>query len=464
LKKKLIIGCGIGLVVIIAVVLVLVLGGKKKADDKKDDNKVASTVTLDINPSLEMDLNSKKDVLDVRALNGDANLILEADLKGKSWDDALKGIAEKVIEHGFAQEDQVVMIINVTGEAKGEELSNGIRHVFGEKNLDPDVIVIEDISEEDKELAKQYNITPAKAAYINKVVEENTNVKFEQLVEKPVKELKETKETGKYCDEGWNLEGDFCVREKERVAAVKSSVCPKDSEEVKGVCYKRAETEQEPYCKNGLTLKDGKCVGTEKVNAEAQCMVSQSEYNSKSGKCEASTYISAGTKACERSEDKMINGRCASPHMGAHFDDPEGTIDPANECCCGDTWYPDSSAPGRGWCYNENGDRDAITKCPSGSTYKESGTTGNGCYAVVQTDPEYKCSKGTLDGNKCTVEVSKNPEYKASCKSGLTLHENRVCIDKNSTVEKEEGYSCNQKDSKLVGDQCVLMEIVDAKQ
>ena len=454
-KKKLIIGGIVCLVVVLAVVLILVLGGKKKEDDKKDDNKVASTVTLDINPSLEMDLNSKKEVLDVRALNGDANAILEADLKGKSWDDALKGIADKIVEHGFADADQVVMIINVTGEAKGEELSNGIRHVFGEKNLDPDVIVIEDISEEDKELAKQYNITPAKAAYINTVTKENTNVTFEQLVEKPVKELKETKETGKYCDEGYNLEGDFCVREKERVAAIKSSVCPKDTEEVKGICYKRAETEKEPYCKNGLTLKDGKCVGTEEVNAEAKC--SEGTYNSKTGKCESSELKGEGTKTCNEEHDKLLsNGKCAAAHPGAHtYGDNDEPFDEATECCCGDTF--DKS---NGWCYSlPNGNYDAKVTCPSGQTAKD-----GKCYEVKTSEPTYSCSKGNLNGNKCTVEVSKNPEYKASCKNGLTLHENRVCIDKNSTVEKEEGYSCKQKDSKLEGDQCVVMEIVDAKQ
>ena len=212
--------------------------------------------------------------------------------------------------------------------------------------------------------------------------------------------------------------------------------------------------------KNGLTLKDGKCVGTEKVNAEAQCKVSQSEYNSKSGKCEASTYISVGTKSCNEEHDKLLsNGKCAAAHPGAHtYGDNDAPFDEATECCCGDTF--DKS---NGWCYSlPNGNYDAKVTCPSGSTYKESGTNGNGCYSVVQTDPEYKCSKGTLDGNKCTVDVSKNPEYKASCKSGLTLYQDRVCYNKNETVEKEGGYVCKDKDSKLDGDQCIIMEIKEA--
>ena len=454
MKKKLIIGGVIGLVVILAIVLVLVLGHKK--DEKEDNDSVVSTVTLDINPSIELGLNKKNEILEVKALNDDAKDFIDG-LKGKSWDDALNVITDKVIEKGYVSEDgRVVILLNAVGEAKGAELENGLRHVMGEKNVDPDVIIVEDITDGDKDLAKELGISPAKAAYINSITKENDKVSVEDLAKRSVSELKETKESGRFCDEGWTLEGEFCTREKTRKPATKEGVCPKDSVEVKGVCYKTADANKEEFCTNGLTLKNGKCVGTETVAATAKC--STGEFNSKTGKCEKYEYASEGSKKCPSSEQKLLdNGRCASPHMGAHFDDPEGTIDPATECCCGDTWYPDNSLPSRGWCYSPAGNADPITTCPSGQTAKD-----GKCYKVTTSDPTYSCSSGKLDGTKCIVDVSKNPNSKKVCDSGLTLFEDRVCYNKNETVEKEGGYACKDKDSKLDGDQCIIMEIKEA--
>ena len=456
-NKKVLIGCGICLLVIVLVaVLVLVLGNGK--DKKEDIDKVVSTVLLEINPSIEVGLNKKQEVVEVKALNDDAKDIIAGNFKGKSWEDALKGITEKLIEHGYVEEDNVVILMNVTGEAKGEELENGIRHVLGEKNINSDVIVIDNISEEDKELAKQYNISPVKASFINTVVKENEKVSFESLIERPVRELKETKETGRFCDEGWALEGEFCVREKSRVPAVESSVCPEDSEEVNGKCYKKGKTDQEAYCKDEkLRLENNKCVGVEKVDAKATC--SSGKFNSKTGKCELATYVSEGTKSCNEEIDLLLdNGKCASAHPGAHsYGDNDAPFDEATECCCGDTFR-------NGWCYSlPNGNYDAKVSCPSGSTAM-TGDKGLGCYKVESSEPNYTCDKGTVEGTKCNVEVSKNPDHKASCREGLTLHEDRVCLDMNTPVEKKTGYACKDKNAKLVDDQCVIYESIEANQ
>ena len=51
------------------------------------------------------------------------------------------------------------------------------------------------------------------------------------------KKLKETKETGKYCEEGYTLEGDWRLKEKERVSATSGEVCPSGYLEYNGKCY-----------------------------------------------------------------------------------------------------------------------------------------------------------------------------------------------------------------------------------
>lgn len=53
---------------------------------------------------------------------------------------------------------------------------------------------------EDEKLAKEYNVSPAKIAYIKTIVKENEGINVEDLANKSVSEINETKITGKYCE------------------------------------------------------------------------------------------------------------------------------------------------------------------------------------------------------------------------------------------------------------------------
>ena len=59
----------------------------------------------------------------------------------------------------------------------------------------------------------------------------------EDLSSKSVKELKTINETGKYCDKGYTLEGDWCYKESSRIPAQEGNVCPRDSYSKDGKCY-----------------------------------------------------------------------------------------------------------------------------------------------------------------------------------------------------------------------------------
>ena len=143
---------------------------------------------------------------------------------------------------------------------------------------------------------------------------------------------------------------------------------------IEGKCYLQVATKEEPYCKDGFTLKDGKCLGTERVNASGSC--STGTYNSKNQKCEVLTYVSEGTKKCREADDLLLsNGKCAQHHNPAHMD-PSEVTNPAEECCCGDTYQ-------NGWCYSlPDGNYDPTTTCPSGSTLT-TGEKGTACYKTV---------------------------------------------------------------------------------
>ncbi len=436
--KKVIIGiCSLVLIAILCVLLFIL----------KNEDKV-ELITLDINPSIELKIKKEK-VISARAINDDA-LEYVKDLKGKTLNESFDMIISKAKENDLVEEGSITIVLGLN--SKNEKVENILKEVCDKKEISADIIVPE-ITEEAKKEAEAHGISAAKAAYIDEIVKENENITFEDMINKPTKELSVIKETGKYCDPGYTLDGDFCKKPIKEEKAKESKVCPKDYEDIDGKCYLKVEATKEDYCNDGLVLKNGKCVGEEKVDASYKCSVGT--YNSKTKKCELLTYISDGSKKCRESEDLLLdNGKCASHHMGAHFGEEGAQIDPKTECCCGDT-YKD------GWCYSlPNGNYDASVTCPSGSSY-ENGDKGKACYKKEESDATITCSKGSLNGNKCNIEVSKNPLNKLTCGEGLEMKD-QVCIDYSKIGDYIVGYTCDDS-SKLNKDVCIYYEVIEAK-
>ena len=74
MKKKIIIGVSVLVVIIIGIVTFLLLNKKEKVKKpiEKFDYLTVYTITLDINPSIKIELNKDKKVINVTALNDDA--------------------------------------------------------------------------------------------------------------------------------------------------------------------------------------------------------------------------------------------------------------------------------------------------------------------------------------------------------------------------------------------------------
>ena len=152
-------------------------------------NKVSTIVTMDINPSIAIILNYKNDVLKVEGLNEDGKeLIKDHNLKGASLKQALETVTEKVIEKGYIKENDNHILINVKGEDIKEEVVTLINKEFEEKNTTCNIIT-QEINETAKENAEKYGITESKASYIENLIKENTELKFEDLKDKTINEI-----------------------------------------------------------------------------------------------------------------------------------------------------------------------------------------------------------------------------------------------------------------------------------
>ena len=90
--------------------------------------KPVTTINVDVNPSVEMRLNTFDKVISAKALNDDGQEILkELDLKGMESDEAIEALIEAMIEEGYLDEgdDEADIVITVTkkNEEKLEKLT-----------------------------------------------------------------------------------------------------------------------------------------------------------------------------------------------------------------------------------------------------------------------------------------------------------------------------------------------------
>ena len=89
------------------------------------NNMTISTITLDINPSVQIDLNRNNKVKKIIALNKDAKEIISNNIKGMTLNDSIKELTSNVINKGYAQ-DRFVVVIPISKENLINFIKKGI--------------------------------------------------------------------------------------------------------------------------------------------------------------------------------------------------------------------------------------------------------------------------------------------------------------------------------------------------
>lgn len=161
------------------------------------DNKVVTTIDLDINPSLEVLVNEKNEVVKVIPKNDDAKeLLVNVKVKGYTYDVAVDVILNKVIEDGYINETKNTVLVTVIDNDLGrsEEVKVKVENTINQKIVnDVSVVVISQIggSNQDAEsLANANHTTVGKVLYVNKIMEENNNqLAFNDLIKLSIGEL-----------------------------------------------------------------------------------------------------------------------------------------------------------------------------------------------------------------------------------------------------------------------------------
>ena len=169
---------------------------------------VASVVSLDVNPSIELKVNRSEKVLVCTPLNEDAKAILAdmsngADLKGAKLDVAVNAIVGSLVRNGYLDSISSAIMISVEdkdtvrAEKLQRELTSAVDGVLQTSEAKAAVLtqtLTQDAAREQQ--ARENNISSGKAALVNRVLAINPALKFDALAKLSVEELKDLAEAG----------------------------------------------------------------------------------------------------------------------------------------------------------------------------------------------------------------------------------------------------------------------------
>ena len=178
-----------------ACLAVLLLGGGVLVQQA---HAVTSVVSLDVNPSIQLEVNKNEKVLSATPMNDDGAEILDGmDLKGTQADVAMYAIIGSLLQHGYVDElaNSILITVEDDDQARGEKLQQELTAqadaVLANAQVNGAVLAQTlQNSEELSQKAQEYGISTGKAALIQAIVAGSNNTKtFEDLVGLSINEL-----------------------------------------------------------------------------------------------------------------------------------------------------------------------------------------------------------------------------------------------------------------------------------
>ncbi len=160
--------------------------------------KVDSIVNFDVNPSVEIKVNKKEDVIDVLALNDDAKIILEdMNFKNVDLDVAVNAIIGSMLKNGYINslENSILISVKNNNQNKSLEIQNkvatSINELLESSSINASILTQEYKENSDlKEFADKYDISLGKAKLVKSIISTNlVNAKGEKYTEDELAKL-----------------------------------------------------------------------------------------------------------------------------------------------------------------------------------------------------------------------------------------------------------------------------------
>lgn len=158
---------------------------------------VNTWVSLDVNPSVEIQVNRKDKVLDVVPLNQDGKTVLgEMDFSGSDLDVTVNALIGSMLRNGYLSELANSILISVDsqdpdkGAALQSQLAEEVNQLL-QTDTFTGAVLSQQVTEnaEGTALAEQYGITQGKAQLILQIAAQNPNYTADDLVALSINEL-----------------------------------------------------------------------------------------------------------------------------------------------------------------------------------------------------------------------------------------------------------------------------------
>ncbi len=181
----------------IAAALVLVVGSVFGIGTYYANHAVDSTISLDVNPSIEIQVNRNEKVLDVIPLNSDGVTVLgDMDLKGTDLEVTVNALVGSMLKNGYISEisNSILVSVDNSDPQKSaelqEKLTTEISELLDDKNVSGAVLSQTIVPDDQVQtLADEHGITPGKAQLIRQIIAQDPRYTFETLAPLTINEL-----------------------------------------------------------------------------------------------------------------------------------------------------------------------------------------------------------------------------------------------------------------------------------
>ena len=224
-NKKLFYGLGFGFACVIMLFIGIIFF--------KNNSNIA-IIGIDVNPSLELGINSKNKVVSVNTNNDDAiKVIGDMNLKGTDALVAMNAIFGSMVKNGYINDSENSILIRlVDGEYNVDKLANDVYNNLQNEKINSSILTLNtNTSDYDNELSKKYNISVSKVKLIKSIINKNSLYRFEDLSKLNTNEL--------------NILANNSINKNEEVSTIGSASTSKyiSIDMVKDIVFKHAKVE-----------------------------------------------------------------------------------------------------------------------------------------------------------------------------------------------------------------------------
>ena len=179
----------------VAAVLVLIIAGVFAVKNLgAPSDTLAAVVSLDVNPSIELNVDKDEKIISAKGLNDDGRRVLgDMELEGSSLEVAVNAVIGSMLKNGYLDDMANSILVSVSG-VNGYD-ADKLRSTLADdvnRQLENCSVLSQDVSNADSDtvkLADKYGITVGKAALIRQIVVADSRHSFEELAPLSINEL-----------------------------------------------------------------------------------------------------------------------------------------------------------------------------------------------------------------------------------------------------------------------------------